>query len=201
MCFSRTYSRLGPTVDQRTLIRSRTAHSKHDDRVRMQIIFIFIFWWVSAFVLLAVAAISVYWAGQISRLWPWADLRFRLAISAAHMTYVILLTACVFLYLFMKSGHVVTAAGDTKLLRICLILTNVWIWCYTICEAYVYLGQADRERRREVLMQQGRTWTSVTDFGRVATESGARDEMDALTQEQLMEMVRIIPQYSQRKAK
>jgi hypothetical protein len=154
----------------------------------VQITFIFIFWWIIAYVLLGLAGLVVYHAGRRARIWSASDLSVRLSVSLIHLSYVVLLCAAAYLLHFVRGGHDLTRAKDARLFTICLALTAVWVGLSSAAWVTAFRGQAVREAERELQIVQGRVWTEAASLhNEMATVAR---QVDALSPEEILKKVR-----------
>lgn len=159
----------------------------------VQITFIFLFWWIIAFVLLGLAGIIVYHAGRRAHLWTPSDLSVRLAISLVHLSYLLLLVASVFLFKLLRGGgaeekpYKLSSPQGARLFKICLSMTAAWVIASSRAQIAVFRGQKKREAEREVQMAEGRVWTQgATLNSEMAT---IVRQVDALSPEEIIKKV------------
>ena len=159
----------------------------------VQITFIFLFWWIIAFVLLGLAGLIVYHAGRRAHLWTQTDLNIRLAVSHVHLSYLSLLVASVYLFKFLRGGasdnppYQLSSPQGCRLLTICLSMTAVWVISSSAAQIAVFRGQKAREAEREVQMAEGRVWTQGTTLhNEMAT---IVRQVDALSREEIIKKV------------
>lgn len=159
----------------------------------VQITFIFLFWWIIAFVLLGMAGLIVYHAGRRAHLWTRTDLNVRLAVALVHLSYLLLLVASVYLFKFLRGGGAqekpfkLSSAEGARLFRICLVFTAAWVMASSAAQVAVFKGQKEREEEREVQIAEGRVWTQGTTMhNEMAT---IVRQVDALSPEEIIKKV------------
>lgn len=159
----------------------------------MQITFIFLFWWIIAFVLLGLAGLIVYHAGRRTHLWTRTDLNVRLAVSLVHLSYLLLLIASVFFFKLLRGGgpeekpYKLSSAEGSRLLKTCLSFTAAWVIASSAAQIAVFRGQKQREDEREVQIAEGRVWTQGTTMhNEMAT---IVRQVDALSPEEIIKKV------------
>jgi hypothetical protein len=160
----------------------------------MQITFLFLFWWIIAFILLGLAGLIVYHAGRRAHLWTRTDLNVRLAMSLVHLSYVLLLVASVFFLKLLRGGgpdekpYKLSTPQGAHLFKICLCMTASWVIASSLAQIAVFRGQKKREEEREVQMAEGRVWTEGTTL-HSEMQTIVR-QVDALSPEEIIKKVR-----------
>lgn len=156
-------------------------------RTRVQVTFIFGFWWVTVSILIGICALMVFLSGRRARIWQPAGLRVRAANAAAHLAAVLLLAALILLLAFMRSGHDLRSPADVRRLRGCLGCVATWISASAVAHVVMWAAQREREALRRRQVTDGRVWTAV--YNSLSSSATIARQVDSLSPEEIAQKV------------
>ena len=156
----------------------------------LQVVFIFAFWWLVGFVVVGVGMMAVSYVGMRARLWPRGEVRARIGIALLHFGYAFLLVAAVYLYVLLSNRAGLHEARGAARLRVTLRWAGVWLVVLVLSHALIYLGQAEREARREAQMAAGRVWTRADELGHSLGAAAVQQQVDSMSEAELARKVR-----------
>jgi hypothetical protein len=122
-------------------VAAQSAHHSSRTRRRVQITFVLAFWWLTAFILTGVSMALILRIGR--DIFSYAEFLTCVGVTAAHLSYALLMAAFVFLFKFLTSGRVADAKDpvDAHHLKVAAMLVLAWSAVLAVSHAVVYKGQ------------------------------------------------------------
>lgn len=134
--------------------------------------------------------LAIVYVGLRAHLWTRGEMRSRVGIALLHAAYIFLLVAVVYLYLFLSGGAGLHEARGVARARIAARWAGAWLLLLAFAHALIYLGQAEREQRRERQIAAGRVWTRADQLGHNVGAATVQQQVDSMTEDELADKVR-----------